>query len=131
MSATRCFCYPCNHLPSAEEEQLLTDRLYPDCLAVAVSKKKMLRLAVGRVEYVSAHRELGRKVVAVAEVAAVVDWGHDSFDMCRPVAGHNGYTWLSPAIRERMPLPRRLDAIPASFAARIAFSNLVIRSAAK
>ena len=52
--------------------------------------------------------------------------------MNRPVVGYNGYTWyhLLPK-RFRPPFRRNVDAMAAILAARMAFSNLMIRSRLK
>ena len=52
--------------------------------------------------------------------------------MNRPVVGYNGYTWyhLLPN-RFKPPFRRNVDAMAAILAARMAFSNLMIRSRLK
>lgn len=50
-------------------------------------------------------------------------------DKIRPVVGYNGYTQTHLPMLDRNPeLPRKTDAILASFAARMAFSSFAIRS---
>ena len=50
-------------------------------------------------------------------------------DSCRQVEGYNDCTLCHlPRMDVRPPLPRKLEARPASLAARIAFSNFTIRS---
>jgi len=61
-------------------------------------------------------------------VAAVMVWGFGSFDMCHLAAEHNDYTFRHLPSCDRIPLPNKLEANPASFAARMAFSSLLRRS---
>ena len=65
--------------------------------------------------------------VAPAVVAAG-EWGCGFSDKFRLAEGYIGYTFDHLPACVRIPLPRMDDAIFASFAARMAFSNLLIRS---
>lgn len=73
---------------------------------------------------------LGRRISAeaVVPVAEVGEWECGFSGMYRPVVGYNGYTFHHLPVRDNMPLPRREVAKSASFAARMALSNLPIRS---
>lgn len=65
---------------------------------------------------------------ALAVEAAVGEWESDFFGMYRPVAGYNDYTCHHLPIRDKIPLPSKDVATPASLLARIARSSLLMRS---
>ena len=61
-------------------------------------------------------------------VAVVEEMVYGFSDRFRPVLVYIGYTFDHLPACVRIPLPRMEDAIFASFAARMAFSSLLIRS---
>lgn len=77
------------------------------------------------------HKQADCVALALAAEAAVGEWESDFSGMYRPVVGYNGYTYFHLPIRDKIPLPSKDVATPASLLARIARSSLLMRSTVK
>ena len=70
---------------------------------------------------------MGRPVL-LAVALAMGEMASGSFDMYRPAEEYSDYTCFHLPDCSSVPLPSMVDAMPASFAARIAFSSRLILS---
>ena len=96
-------------------------------MVIAAVKRKMHLQADG-VEVSARRKSADWAALALAVEASAGEWESDFSGMYRPVAGYNDYTYSHLPIRDKMPLPSKDVATPASLLARIARSSLLIRS---
>ena len=90
-----------------------------------------MRPPVDGVEVSVLHKPADWAAQALAAEAAVGEWESDFSGMYRPVAGYNDYTCFHLPMGDKIPLPSKDVATPASLLARIARSNLPMRSTVK
>ena len=88
-----------------------------------------MHLQADGVEVSVLHKAADWVARALAAEATVGEWESDFSGMYRLAVGYNDCTYYHLPIRDKMPLPSKDVATPASLLARIARSSLPMRSA--
>ena len=119
-SAALCSDPPACHLPSAGAAAPQSNPPYQNPWAASVSESHQCSLREGFFDPALVGGKALPGAVRVCGVAATGAFGlpPDYADSCRPAGEYIGYTC------NHLPIvPKNAEAIPASFAARMAFSN--------